>query len=1260
MKNQQAWKIWIDTGGTFTDCFALSPQGESNSLKLLSNAAIRGKVKNQIDAQTISVEIDLPCTKNIFKSYTLIFHDLKQEAKISSVDVQQNIIQLTSPVRNIKSGTTFSLTAFEEVPVMAVRLLTQTALHEKVPPLELKIGSTRGTNALLESKGAKTVLLITKGFKDLLKIGNQQRPELFALQIIKTDPLYTAVIEVDERISASGEILKALSAEKIKGIIDQCKKKKVQSIAIALLNSYKNPEHEKQLQNALRKAGFQYISSSHELSSQIRLLPRAETTVVNAYLQPIITAYLQGIKKSLPDADIKVMNSAGGLISDQFYTPKDSLLSGPAGGVIGAGLKAKLSAQQLLITFDMGGTSTDVSLFHLRPDYRYESKVGDYSILSPSIAIETIAAGGGSVCDFDGYKLTVGPHSAGAYPGPACYGAGGPLTITDVNLLLGRLLPENFSIPVYREKAEAALEKLFQKINPPPTPPREGQYSIQLLQAFIQIANEKMAEALRKVSVQKGVDPQHCTLLSFGGAGGQHACALAEALNMPRVLIPYDAGLLSAWGIGHAATERFAEQLVLQPFEKTQDEISTTISRISAKALAEIYKEGFQKEEVEISNISLFLRFQGQDTSLEIDGSQIKKVKSLFKKQYQEVYGHYPANRVLELESIRVVARNKSFLKTSKKKKSSKYRAETKQFTNALVNGKQKQIPVFHWEDLHAGATISGPAILLHNTSTTCIDAHWEFELDEHNNGLLSKIKIRSKTTEKHFHAADLELFTNRFTAIANEMGALLQRASFSVNIKERLDFSCALLDHKGYLVVNAPHVPVHLGSLGVCVREVMKQRKMNAGDVIITNHPAFGGSHLPDITLISPVYVDKECIAYVANRAHHAEVGGTKPGSMPADAKYLYEEGVIIAPSLLADEKQVYWNEAEQIFTAAKYPTRAWAENQADLNAALASVRLGVKQLQILCKAHGKAQIKKYLQSIQVHAADLLAEKLRGITRNKLKAKEFLDDGSCLSVSIEKKSNKLEFDFTGTSIVHAGNMNATAAIVNSVVLYVLRVWLNAPIPLNEGLLKHISIKLPVCLLNPGSLKLYQHYPAVVGGNTEVSQRLTDTLFKAFELAACSQGTMNNLLFGNSSFGYYETICGGTGAGKGFDGADAVHSHMTNTRITDPEILEWRYPVRLLEFGIRKNSGGKGKWKGGNGAVRVFEFLEKLELSMLSQHRKEKPFGLKGGTGGKTGEQYLLKVNGERIKLWGSFNTVVEAGDQLFVHTPGGGAYANL
>ncbi|HMP98239.1 MAG TPA: hydantoinase B/oxoprolinase family protein, partial [Cyclobacteriaceae bacterium] len=816
---------------------------------------------------------------------------------------------------------------------------------------------------------------------------------------------------------------------------------------------------------------------------------------------------------------------------------------------------------------------------------------------------------------------------------------------------------ENFSIPVYPEKAEAALEKLISKMNPPPTPPRGGQHKLKLLEAFIQIANEKMAEALRKVSVQKGVDPTTCTLLSFGGAGGQHACALAEALNMSSVLIPYDAGLLSAWGIGHAATERFAERLILQAYDDAATELQQHIDELKTEALQKLKQEGFEDNEIAIAGITLFLRFKGQDTSLEVDGSDLKKVKSLFKNQYKEVYGHYPENCVLELETIRVMAKNKTTLVADTQGVIKKHKAIASAQHEWIRHQQKIQVPVYRWEDLQAGAQICGPALLLHKTSTTCIDAGWNFMLDVHNNGILSKQKNTGTKSTQLFHAAELELFTNRFTAIANEMGALLQRTSFSVNIKERLDFSCALLDAKGYLVVNAPHVPVHLGSLGVCVREVMKQRKMKAGDVIITNHPAFGGSHLPDITLISPVYVDNECIAFVANRAHHAEVGGSKPGSMPADAQWLEEEGVIIPPTLMADAKQVYWHELEKIFTEGKHPTRAWAENQADLNAALAAIKMGVKQMQMLCKTYGKQKVKAYLGGIQQHAADLLATKLKSLPSKTLKAKEYLDDGACLSVGIRKQKSKLEFDFSETSNVHSGNLNATSAIVQSVILYTLRVWLNEAVPLNEGLMKHINIKLPVCLLNPGPLKLYKNYPAVVGGNTEVSQRLTDTLFKAFELAACSQGTMNNLLFGNASFGYYETICGGTGAGKGFNGTDAVHSHMTNTRITDPEILEWRYPVRLLEFGIRKNSGGKGKWRGGNGAVRVFEFLEKLELSMLAQHRKEKPFGLKGAEGGKAGEQYLIKTNGKKIKLAGSFNTSVEKGDKLIVLTPGGGGF---
>lgn len=1257
---QEPWKIWIDTGGTFTDCFAISPEGNNKSLKLLSNATVRGKIKSQISKNEVEVEIEWPCTKDVYKDYSFLLSGEKQAYKVSAVNTSENSILLKGNSKKIKAGQHFSLTAFEEVPVMAIRLLTEMSLYDKVPKLELKLGSTRGTNALLERKGAKTVLLITKGFKDLLAIGNQQRPDLFAQQIIKPKPLYSAVIEVPERVDAQGNILTKLSKKDIQQIINFCGKKKAESIAIALLNAYKNPAHELMLKKYLHAAGFKYVSISSEQSSQIRLLPRAETTVANAYLKPIIDDYLHSIKTSLPGIDIKVMNSAGGLISSKFFTPKDSLLSGPAGGVIGSALKAALSNKDQIITFDMGGTSTDVSLYAQRPDYRYESKVADYSILSPSIAIETIAAGGGSICDFDGYKLTVGPESAGAYPGPACYGAGGPLTITDVNLLLGRLLPENFSIPIYADKAEEALNTLLLKMNRKMPKQRINQARLQLLESFIQIANEKMAEALRKVSIHKGIDARSFSLLSFGGAGGQHACALAEALNMQSIIVPYDAGLLSAWGIGNASTERFAERLVLEEYEKVKEKLPELIEQVRKTAEKLILQEGFSKHEIESGYISLFLRFRGQDSNIEIEGNSLMKVPGLFKEKYTEIYGHYPLGKALELESVRVKVKSASPVSGSHSNVVQKYKPNASAFTKWKRKGKQFRVPVYYWENLNAGAKISGPAMLLHKTSTTCIDEDWEFLLDFNNNGLLRQVGNTTQVTAKGFEEAELELFTNRFSAIANEMGVLLQRSSFSVNIKERLDFSCAVLDSKGYLVVNAPHVPVHLGSLGVCVREVLKKMKLRKGDVIITNHPAFGGSHLPDITLLSPVYYENECVAFVANRAHHAEVGGMRPGSMPANAKYLYEEGVIIAPTLFADSNKVYWEDVEKVFKEAKFPTRAWTENQADLNAALASIRLGVKQVQQLCQAHGKQQVKKYLRAIRQNAASLLSDKLLQLKNKNLSAKEYLDDGSCLSVHIHKKSASLFFDFTGTSKVHSGNLNASPAIVNSVILYVLRVWLNAPVPLNEGLMHKVKIELPICMLNPGSVEKYKHYPAVVGGNTEVSQRLTDTLFKAFQLMACSQGTMNNLLFGNDAFGYYETICGGTGAGQGFHGADAVHSNMTNTRITDPEILEWRYPVRLLEFSVRKNSGGKGKWRGGNGVLRVFEFLQDLELSMLSQHRKEKPFGLKSGQAGKVGMQYLISRQGHKQSLKGSFSIQVNQGEILQVLTPGGGGYGKL
>ncbi|CAN5191937.1 hydantoinase B/oxoprolinase family protein [soil metagenome] len=1248
--NPESWQIWIDTGGTFTDCIALTPSSKTVRLKVLSSSVLRGKITRRIDSTAIEVKLQWPVSKDIFKNFEIRIAEKNFSASISSVNFQKSIIRVSKSLPSNINDHSIEITSNEEVPVFATRLLTETSIAENFPLLEMKLGSTKGTNAILERKGAKTIFLVTKGFKDLLLIGNQQRPDLFTTNVIKPLPLYTSVLEVDERIGSEGDILKPLSQFTIDLILRQLKNIKAESIAISLLNSYRNSAHEEQLALALKANGFKYISTSSSLSTQIKILPRAETAVANAYLDPIINSYIAGIKRGLAGSSLNIMNSAGNLVkSDSFY-PKDSLLSGPAGGVVGAVNQAALSGIRKIIAFDMGGTSTDVSLYNNRFNYQFESIVGNLKILSPSLAIETIAAGGGSICDFDGHRFTVGPHSAGASPGPACYGTGGPLTITDVNLLLGRLDPQIFSIPIYPDRSEAALNTLLKKIK---RVSGQEYKPRQVLESLVQIANEKMAEAIKKISVQLGHDPQNFTLLSFGGAGGQHACALADMLNMNSILIPYDAGLLSAYGIGHATIERFEEMSILQNWKKFLPDFKATLELLFSRATQKLKEEGNKDEEIYWKKSLLFLRFVGQDSTIEIEYNHGDVVEDLFRQKYISVYGHW-IDRSLEIESIKIIASVKAPTEPSLTTNARKYFPVAKKRQFIFSQGKRRKGNVHTWEDFVPGATIAGPALIISGNSTTFVETNWIWSLDTFNNGHL-RVEKKGKRRTRHTQEAELELFTNRFTAVAQEMGALLQRTSFSVNVKERLDFSCAVLDANGYLVVNAPHIPVHLGSMGVCVREVAKAIVMKDGDVVITNHPAFGGSHLPDVTVIKPVFYKNKLIGYVANRAHHSEIGGKKPGSMPADATALEEEGVIISPMYLIVKGNPQWNKVKEILSKGEFPTRSLDENIADLNAALASVNLGEDGLKNLCLSFGERNVTKQMNALRQYASSVLTEKIRKLEKNSYSATEYLDDGSVLQVKIWKKKDRLTIDFTGSSGVHPGNLNATKAIVQSVILYSLRLLVDQPLPMNEGLMDPVELVLPNGLLNPdfSNGKL----PAVVGGNTEVSQRLTDTLLKAFGLAACSQGTMNNFLFGNDRFGYYETICGGTGAGNGFNGTNAVHQHMTNTRITDPEILELRYPVRLNRFEIRKNSGGKGKWTGGNGVEREITFKADLEINLLTQHRKEKPYGFKGGAPGKTGEQTLIHSEGTKQKLKGMESLSVKKGDKLIIRTPGGGGY---
>jgi 5-oxoprolinase (ATP-hydrolysing) len=943
------------------------------------------------------------------------------------------------------------------------------------------------------------------------------------------------------------------------------------------------------------------------------------------------------------------MTSAGGLLDTTQYRPKDSLLSGPAGGVVGAAEAGRRAGRQRLISFDMGGTSTDVARIEDDYEYRFEHRVGDAEMVSPALAIETVAAGGGSICWLDDERLRVGPHSAGASPGPACYGAGGPLTLTDVNLLLGRLDPGRFDIPIEpaaaTERLDELLRRLEQRTGERPRPRA-------VLHGLLEIANETMADAIRRISVRRGYDPTDYTLVAFGGAGGQHACGVAACLGIRRVLLPVDAALLSAVGLGHAVLERFVERQVLEPLAEVEPQLEVWMAELGQTAKAQVAGAGVTEDRVEVRRRLLHLRFAGQESTLEVEWSPGLDVRQTFETAYAALYGHRPEDRPIELETIRVVASTTS---------ESEARGAAAASHAAEPSSRLGDLPAFDRDALSAGARFDGPAVVLERRSATMVEEGWSVTVLADGTLSLEHLAGGVELDERaRPESIRLELFTQRFTNLVQEMGERLERTAVSTNVKERLDFSCALLDPQGSLVVNAPHIPVHLGALGLCVRRLKETLPLRPGDVAVTNHPAYGGSHLPDITVVTPVYMPDEegrLLGYLASRAHHAEIGGSRPGSMPPAARCLAEEGQVIAPTYLVEQGRPRWDAIRDVLLGGPHPTRSVEDNLADLRAAAAANHAGVTALQRLAAQHGPDTVLHYMDRLEHMADARIRAALARLTDGVYEATERLDDGSPLCVRIDLEGDRAHIDFTGSADLHPGNLNATPAIVRSAVIYVLRLLLREPLPLNEGLLRAVSIELPRGMLNPDFPEDPRLAPAVVGGNVETSQRLVDTLIRAFELCACSQGTMNNLIFGNPTFGYYETLGGGCGAGPDYDGASAVHSHMTNTRITDPEILEHRYPVRVERFGVRAGSGGKGRHRGGDGIVREIRFLEDAELSMLTQHRVEAPFGMAGGRPGARGRQRVVREDGQVVELASVDGCSLRQGDLLIVETPGGGGY---
>ncbi len=1117
-----------------------------------------------------------------------------------------------------------------EAPLVGAHLLTATPLSAPLPPIQFRLATTRGTNALLECQGAKVAFFVTQGFGDLLRIGDQTRPDLFALAVERQEPLHAKVIEVAERLDARGQILDSLDLDMVRPAAQAALQEGVRTACVALMHAYQNPVHESALSVALKSLGFHTVVTSSETSSRIHFGRRAETALVDAYLAPIMDDYLEKVQGGLSEGgSLRIMTSAGGLATRAHFRPKDSLLSGPAGGVVGAAWAGRRAHRSKLLAFDMGGTSTDVS--RIDGDYHYQRDlcVGPARLQTRALRIETVAAGGGSICRYAQGALKVGPESAGASPGPAVYGAKGPITLTDVHALLGRLSAEQFAIPLDLPAAERAWQAFLDDHRLAPERSRD------YLQGFLQIANERMANAIRSISVREGADPSEYTLLAFGGAGGLHACALADLLDIETIIVPQEAGILSARGLSEARIEATRERQVLQPWDRIHAEWPHWAEALTEEALAEIQ---LPRESCEII-LEAELRFVGQEASLTVVLADDPLAS--FHEQYETIFGHLP-ERPIEMESLRVRVRERPHAPSTLLLKE--------------ANAVQDPItPTIAWNSLPVDAKVRGPILVTDAHCTVMVEDGWTIQRDGQDTLHMHRERLSKQASETRPPEVLLELFTQRFRHVVQSMGDQLERTAISTNVKERLDFSCCLLDAEGRLLANAPHIPVHLGAMGLCVRRVLETMRLNAGDVVLTNHPAFGGSHLPDLTVIMPVYHQERLLGFVANRAHHAEIGGIRPGSMPPHASCLEEEGVVIPPMHLFRSGRSCEEDVRVHLLEALFPTRAIEENLADLRAQVASCRTGAQLLRQLVTEHGEATIRDQFSQLYQSAAQASARAWKTHLTSSVTVREALDDGSVIQVTMTPGANRQHLSFAGTSHSHPANLHATPAIVRSALLYVLRLLQTRDLPLNEGLLEGLEIDLPHCFLHPA---FDQHpMPPVVGGNVETSQRLVDALLKAFQIVACSQGTMNNLIFGNEKVSYYETICGGAGAGPTFHGAHAVHTHMTNTAITDPEILEWRYPVRLRQFAIRSGSGGKGAYRGGDGVIRELEFLAPLAVSLLTQHRTAGPYGLHGGQPGSPGKQILIAAHGHSQELPPLASIDVNPGDRLRVETPGGGGW---
>jgi 5-oxoprolinase (ATP-hydrolysing) len=1116
----------------------------------------------------------------------------------------------------------------------------------------VKMGTTVATNALLERKGERTLLVANKNLGEVLRIGTQQRPRLFDLEIKLPIPIYDRVIEVSGRFSVDGIELEPLDEQQVEGALQEAFFSGHRAVAIALIHSFRFPRHELRVAQIARNIGFTQISVSHEVSQLIKLVPRGETTVVDAYLSPILHRYFDRLNQALPNVPIFFMQSNGGLANAAQFRGKDSILSGPAGGMVGAIKAAEQAGYPKIVGFDMGGTSTDVSHFAGEYERRFESELAGVRLRVPMLYIHTVAAGGGSICRFAGGRFQVGPESAGAHPGPACYRQGGPLTVTDCNLFLGRLQPRFFPA-IFGETGDQRIDRLATESRLGPIVDATGGSGEEVAEGFVRIAVENMASAIKEISVARGYDLRNYTLVSFGGAGGQHACAIADALSINRILIHPLAGLLSAYGIGLADLRLMRESSI----EASLDQNGLRLARQRLDELEVDARRGLEKQGGTPDRVirRFQLRYQGTDTAISLDDAPLDELAAAFAALHQQVFGFTMPGRGLAIEAVSVEAISPGTAISLDRSKVAGSSSPTEE-VSVFLSGEWRNTPIWNRDQIADGTKVDGPALIVEPHATTVLEVGWRAEITGNRNLVLERAISRASRIEigTEVDPVHLELFHNLFFSAAEQMGAVIRNTAYSVNIKERLDYSCALFDGEGRLVANAPHMPVHLGSMGTAVRSTIERRKnVRQGDSFALNNPFRGGTHLPDITVVSPVFDSgNRPLFWVASRGHHADVGGLTPGSMPPMSRTIDEEGVLIDDFLLVRKGQFQERALIEQLTQGRFPVRNLSQNLGDIHAQLAANQKGITVMLEMAQRYGSDVVKAYMNYIRQNAAEQVRRTINRLTPGKFSLQMDCGGQIQVAITVDRESRAARIDFTGTSAQVADNFNAPSAIVRAAVLYVFRTLIPEPIPLNDGCLEPIEIIIPAAsMLDPGPPA------AVVAGNVETSQAVVNALYGALGVLAAAQGTMNNLTFGNDRYQYYETICGGAGAGPGFQGASAVHTHMTNSRMTDPEILELRYPVILSEFRIRAGSGGKGRWNGGDGVVRRITFREAMTVAILAGCRQIAPFGLKGGDDGATGKTTIFRVDGNREILSSCATAEVRPGDSIVVETPGGGGY---